>query len=527
MFAFRGFDWAGVPRDRDVPTDVQALLVKPLFGRASVLISQMGPLCLGLVTIMTIGGPVPMMLSGLYLAATVPRLTVLYLGNQDSPPGRPPNTVRYRLRYQVCGLLWAATCSAQLPWCIASHEDLVRLAAVTVAAGTSGGIASRNAGTPRYAMALLAIWQLPPLITFIALGPGYWIIAVLSALYLIVLISVVRQQYGDLRALIDAEKRSATAQAALRTSEEMLQLSMNVGRVGSFQRDFQMQMMHCGTATRLMHALPVGEAPIAIETWDALILPEDRAELANASATAYAVRQQVNDFHYRILHPVHGVRHIEARDRTEYDETGAPVFALGVVIDVTERRLAEARIAHLAHHDPLTALPNRALFSTRLGEALVRARSGEPFALLCLDLDRFKAVNDTFGHPIGDKLLRAVTERLNMLIRPTDTVARVGGDEFAVIQSSVQRPSDPTGLAERVIAALGAPFDLDGQQLLIGASVGITVAPDDGMDPQTLLSRADIALYAAKADGRGRHRRFEAYMESDLQARRTLEIDLR
>ncbi|MFC7693416.1 EAL domain-containing protein [Paeniroseomonas aquatica] len=195
--------------------------------------------------------------------------------------------------------------------------------------------------------------------------------------------------------------------------------------------------------------------------------------------------------------------------------------------DITERQQAEAKIAHMAHHDALTGLPNRLLFQKRLGQAIARSRRGEACAVLCLDLDHFKAVNDTLGHPVGDALLRAVTRRLRALVRETDTVARLGGDEFAVVQTCLEAPQDPAALATRLIAALAEPFDLEGHQVVIGSSVGIALVPGDGCDPAQILKRADLALYRAKADGRGRHRCFEPGMDALMQARRALEMDLR
>lgn len=195
--------------------------------------------------------------------------------------------------------------------------------------------------------------------------------------------------------------------------------------------------------------------------------------------------------------------------------------------DVTERLQAEARIAYLAHHDALTTLPNRLLFREKIEEAVARSRRGEGFALLCLDLDRFKAVNDTLGHPVGDALLRAVTERLRAQIRETDVASRLGGDEFAIIQSGLEQASDAAALARRLVDALSQPYELDGHQVVIGTSIGIALLPDDGIDADTLLKHADLALYRAKAAGRGTWRFFEVEMDTHMQARRALELDLR
>ena len=195
--------------------------------------------------------------------------------------------------------------------------------------------------------------------------------------------------------------------------------------------------------------------------------------------------------------------------------------------DATERRKVEAKIAHMAHHDALTELPNRILFHYRLGEAMARSRRNEPCAVLCLDLDHFKDVNDTLGHPVGDALLKAVTQRLRVEVRGTDTVARLGGDEFAIVQSSVDQPLDATSLATRLIEAFRTPFEIAGHQLTIGTSIGIAVIPEDGDNADQIMRNADMALYRAKADGRGRYRFFEPGMDAIMQARRTLEIDLR
>jgi diguanylate cyclase (GGDEF)-like protein len=182
----------------------------------------------------------------------------------------------------------------------------------------------------------------------------------------------------------------------------------------------------------------------------------------------------------------------------------------------------------MAHHDALTGLPNRVLFHRRLGEALSRIRrGGGQLAVLCLDLDQFKSVNDTLGHPVGDALLKTVAQRLDHCVGDSDMVARLGGDEFAIILPTIGGPQDAEQTASKVIDVLGQPYEIQGHELVVGASIGIAIAPGDGDAADALLRNADMALYRAKGDGRGRFNFFEPEMDRRIQLRRTLELDLR
>jgi diguanylate cyclase (GGDEF)-like protein len=199
-----------------------------------------------------------------------------------------------------------------------------------------------------------------------------------------------------------------------------------------------------------------------------------------------------------------------------------------LIEDITERKAAAAKIHHLARYDALTDLPNRTFFRDQMELALARVRrSLESCAVLFIDLDQFKQINDTMGHPFGDALLCAVADRLRGIARDSDLVARFGGDEFVILQYPVKRPEDAASLARRVVEALAEPLEIERHQLVIGASVGIAVAPQDGMDADLLLKNADMALYRTKSEGRGAWRFFEREMDVKAQARRSLEIDLR
>lgn len=198
---------------------------------------------------------------------------------------------------------------------------------------------------------------------------------------------------------------------------------------------------------------------------------------------------------------------------TVLEVRGMPIEGGGFVttyFDVTEKHRTQHMVAHMAHHDALTDLPNRVLFADRLQTAAALARRGGRMAVHYLDLDGFKPVNDRHGHKTGDGLLVAVSRRLSASIRDNDTVARIGGDEFAILQTGIREAGDADVLARRVLAQFNAPFDVDGRDLTVGVSIGIALAPDDGYKPDEILAKADTALYRSKASGRGRMSFFTA-----------------
>jgi diguanylate cyclase (GGDEF)-like protein len=195
--------------------------------------------------------------------------------------------------------------------------------------------------------------------------------------------------------------------------------------------------------------------------------------------------------------------------------------------DITQRCLQEREITHLALHDPLTTLANRAYFRAQLQQALQRLVRGQGFAVLCLDLDRFKIVNDTLGHPVGDALLKQVSERLVGCVRQGDLVARLGGDEFAIIQANVRDPEQCETLASRIVETVSKPYDIDGQRIDISTSIGVTLAPRDGSDADQLMKNADLALYRTKSQGRRGYSFFKPEMTDKIEVRRTFETDLR
>lgn len=209
----------------------------------------------------------------------------------------------------------------------------------------------------------------------------------------------------------------------------------------------------------------------------------------------------------------------------EYRGRACAVLA---VRDLTEKKATQRQIEHLARHDVLTDLPNRALFDERLGHALARARrENDSLAVLALDLDRFKAVNDIFGHAEGDKVLQRVADILRSCVRSSDTVARIGGDEFIILQTGAAQPDGARALADRILSSFAAEMNTARDPTAVGVSLGVAVYPDDAVDAATLRHGADIALYRAKESGRGVASFFDVAMDADIRLRRALEHDLR
>ncbi|MDO8875226.1 MAG: EAL domain-containing protein [Pseudolabrys sp.] len=228
-----------------------------------------------------------------------------------------------------------------------------------------------------------------------------------------------------------------------------------------------------------------------------------------------------------VITPGNGMRIVTATRLPVKDIDGKPKYLITVIHDITDRKRSEQRIAHLAHHDSTTDLPNRAAFNECI-EATVdlAAKVKESFAVLCIDLDRFKAVNDVFGHPVGDALLGEVARRLEQVCQGA-FVARVGGDEFTVITPTAKQPQAAEALAERLAAAFESDITIASHQMRVGLTIGVAIYPQDGADAATLVGNADAALFRAKSEARGSIRFFEVAMDQQLSAKRALQQDLR
>ncbi len=264
--------------------------------------------------------------------------------------------------------------------------------------------------------------------------------------------------------------------------------------------------------------------------WLGRVHADDRSALTQALDAYLAGSGEENfEFEHRIQHRDGAYRWMLARGIAVRNGRGRATRIVGSVTDVTDRREAEQRLQHDALHDTLTGLPNRVLFLDRLEQAILRAQRHHPeccAAVLFLDLDRFKAINDSLGHACGDQLLQAVAQRLEAVLRPNDTVARLSGDEFALLLDDVCEEREAIVISGRVLQTMQAPFLLDGREVSVGASIGIAFATARSK-PEQVMRDADVAMYRAKADGKGRHAIFDAAMHQQVVRRLSLENELR
>ena len=270
------------------------------------------------------------------------------------------------------------------------------------------------------------------------------------------------------------------------------------------------------------------ESGSGLESWTDFIHPDDRDRVLAGVHRAIDSGEDTWKDEYRFRRSDGSDAYVLDRGFVVRDADGRAVRMIGAMMDISGRRHAEAELAHLAQFDTLTGLPNRNLLRDRLAQAVARVqREGWLTAVLFLDLDRFKEINDTLGHATGDEVLKIVAARMRAVVRETDTVARFGGDEFTLLLEDVKTPSDVAAVARKLLAVLEQPMPVEGRDLFVSASIGIAVCPQDGRDSQTLLRHADTAMYAAKAAGRNTFEFYAARMGAAAKERMTVEASLR
>jgi diguanylate cyclase (GGDEF)-like protein/PAS domain S-box-containing protein len=331
---------------------------------------------------------------------------------------------------------------------------------------------------------------------------------------------------GTMSTIADISRRKQ-AEQALRESEAHLRLAMEAAQMGMWYWESKSDrfVYSEGFATLFGHG--PHDPQVDYRTLQARLHPEDR-ELFDATMR-HAVKEG-SDFQvdYRVIWGDGSVHWVANRGQVHRGPDGRALRVIGVGMDITDRKRAEQRIAHMAHHDALTGLPNRVLLRDRIQQAIAQAhRASTQLAVLFIDLDRFKTINDSLGHQLGDRLLQSVASRILVCVREGDTVARVGGDEFVIVIPGLGSQADAAGVSGKILEVLAAPFHLHGQDLHVNASIGISVYPSDGTDAETLMRNADTAMYHAKDSGRANYQFFTQHMNVAAQQRLSIETSLR
>jgi diguanylate cyclase (GGDEF)-like protein len=426
---------------------------------------------------------------------------------------------QWKKRYQIGAMIQAAAIGT---WCsttlLSSDDAVVHMICLSVTTGVVAGSVGRAYGRQWVFHLQIALSFGPTVIALALRGTPYYIaMSVFSSVFLLALVQISANLHRIfMQALVAREREAALAgqfDTALNNMPHGLCMFAADGRLAVMNHRFSEMMnlsddlVHRGANARDIVAACVDAGSISAASGKMILLEIENSQARDIITTDPDL----------------------ARGRS-LSWTFQPMAGGGAVVlleDITERRTAEARITHLARYDELTALPNRVNFRDEIGRLLVVPHEGEQLsALLFVDLDQFKQVNDTLGHPCGDQLLCAVADRLRAMLRPEDFVARFGGDEFVVFQQNIKSNEEAAGLARRIVEHLSERYRIDNHLVEIGASVGIaTTSPGIGAD--TLLKNADMALYRAKADGRGTFCFFRDEMAQTVEARRILELDLR
>ena len=515
--------------DAELPTEIRAALVESLFAPiASLAVGAITCSLIGAAVALRAGDGWIMATSVAILAIGLVRVASAYLYNRNKQNQNLAATQLWERIYEYGAWAFSGLLGL-LCWVTITHtmDASLQMAVSTTAAAYAAAISGRNAGRPFIAVGQLTFATLPLAIALL-LYPD-WIhnavgIAVLLFIYGMIEITLSIRDI-IIQALTMTRKEAALA-ARFEEQANRFDIALNNMSHGLCMLDQQDRLQVWNE--RFLELLHLQNAPVRV----GMKIPElVRHSIRAGNHKGKSVKEVFSDF-------ARGLQQAKF-DQVQTSPDGDRIIALSrrmmadggsVVIleDVTERKRAQERISHLARYDELTGLANRTQFRERINGMLAAVRKRENHITVHLiDLDRFKAINDTLGHPIGDKLLKEVARRLSGVIGPADMITRFGGDEFVVLQTATERRQDAEWLAQRLAKVLEDPFEIDGHRMDIGASIGIAMAPMDGVDADQLLKKADMALYAAKNGGGGGHRFFAAEMEQAVQVRRALELDLR
>ena len=515
--------------DAELPQEVRAALIESLFAPISSLtIGAINGSVIGMAVAFSVGNWEIMANSAAIFAVGMLRVASAVLYRRYKKAADQPAIKRWERVYEAGAWAFSGLLGL-LCWLtlMQTTNAALQMAVITTATGYAAAISGRNAGRPFIAVGQLTFIMLPMVIALL-IYPN-WIHKVLGVVGLLFIYGMIDITLGIrdviMQALTMTRKEAALA-ARFEEQANRFDIALNNMSHGLCMLDPQDRLQVWNE--RFLELLHLQNAPVRVGMRISQLV---RHSIRAGNHKSKSVKQVINDL-------ARGLRE-DKFDQFYTSVDGDRTIAVSrrmmagggsVVIleDVTERKRAQERITHLAKFDELTGLANRAQFRERITAMLAGVHDHEHHITVHLiDLDRFKAINDTLGHPIGDKLLKEVAFRLSTVIHPHDMITRFGGDEFVVLQTITDRRQDADWLAQRLARTLNEPFEIDGHRIDIGASIGIAMAPTDGIDADELLKKADMALYAAKNSGGGGHRFFAMDMEEAVQERRALELDLR
>jgi diguanylate cyclase (GGDEF)-like protein len=524
MLRFNRLVWLG--HDRKLPTEIYTSLVASLFSDPrTLLVGGAGSVCAALISAWkTADLPITLCAAGIVLVTLARAFDMSAFGRARAIARKHGKAmtraaaVRWELRYVVGAASFMALLGA---WCflafVRTGDTVIQLLAFSIVLANMIGVAARNFGSKLLVNAQLACAGAPMMLALFLRGDTY--LAVLGCVLIPFFISLKSVADRLRRTLLDAV--IATRDVTLLAGR--FDTALNNMPHGLCMFDPQRRLVVANKRVEEILQLAQVRRGDSLRTFL-------RGAVASGTLNGATMERLLSDLDDRLTGKFNGELAVATEDGRALALTFEPMQNGGSVVlveDVTERKNAEAKINHLARYDALTGLPNRTFFHDQMEWALASMKRDTHCAVLFVDLDQFKQVNDTLGHPAGDALLCAVSQRLRAMVRDSDLVARFGGDEFVVLQSPIGSSDGAAALARRIVEELSTLYEIEGHSVAIGASVGIAVAPRDGKDADLLLKNADMALYRAKSDGRGQWRFFEPEMDVKAQARRKLELDLR
>jgi diguanylate cyclase (GGDEF)-like protein len=518
MSALKRLIWIG--HDRKLPTEIYTSLVASLFSDPrTLLVGGLGGVSAAVFSAWKTGEPTLIICAiGMVVVTLARAFDMQAFGRQRSGPMSRADAMRWEMRYIVGASSYIALMGA---WCFfafaRTSDPVAQLLAFSTILGNMIGVAGRNFGSKLLVNAQLVCAGVPMAAALFLMGNAY------LAVFLCVLVPF----FVAMKSIADS-LRSTLRNAVVSARDVTLlaarfDTALNNMPHGLCMLDPRRRLVVANK--RLAEMLHVSAIERGISLRELL-----RRAVAAGTLNEASMERLLSDLESRIAESFDGELATDTEDGRALTLDLEPMENGGVVVlveDVTERKNAEAKIHHLARYDTLTGLPNRTFFHDQMEWALANLKRDANCAVLFVDLDQFKQVNDTLGHPAGDALLCAVAERLRNIARDTDFVARFGGDEFVMLQNPVRGADGAATLARRIVEELSESYDIDGHRVVVGASVGIAIAPRDGAQADLLLKNADMALYRAKSEGRGLWRFFEPDMDVKAQARRSLELDLR